>query len=173
MTLGADVEAGGLTAEAEGGAGRGEVPRGLASPALDLAGATLETSDCAAEGDRVGAAGLGVGMGLGLGLSIPGGAASSTGAPHVSQNSLSRAIGFLQNRQRTLPAALDTPRGASCSAVSDEADAGPGTSAWAGEGGIIAGGAVAGGPDLEAPSGGLGITVLASGLGGEGPAELV
>ncbi len=166
MTLGADAEAGGLTAE--GGAGLGEVPRGVASPAPDLPGveATLETSDRAA--------GPGVGMGLGLGLSIPGGAASSTGAPHVSQNSLSRAIGFLQNRQRTLPAALDTPRGASCSAVSDEADAGPGTSAWAGENRVTAGGAVAGGPDLEAPSGGLGITVLArTGLGGEGSAEPV
>ena len=93
MTLGADVEADGLTAEAEGGAGLGEVPR----PAPGLPGAPLETSDRGAEGDRVGAAGLGVGMGLGLGLTIPGGAASSSGAPHVSQNSLSRAIGFLQN----------------------------------------------------------------------------
>ncbi len=167
MTLGSDVE---------GGVALGEVPRGVASPTPGLPGveATLETSDRAAEGDRVEAAGPGVGMGLGLDLSIPGGAASSSGAPHVSQNSPFRSIGFLQNRQRTLPAALDTPRGASCSAVSDEAGAGPGTSALAGEDGIIAGGAVAGGLDLEALSGGLEITVLArTGLGGEGSAEPV
>lgn len=40
----------------------------------------------------------GAGVGLGLGLTNPGGAASSTGAPQVSQNSPSGASGFLQNR---------------------------------------------------------------------------
>jgi hypothetical protein len=176
VPLGADVEAGGLIPG--GGVALGEVPSGVASPAPDLPGveARLETSDRAAEGDRVGAAGPGGGMGLGSDLSIPGGAASSTGAPHVSQNSPSRSIGLLQNRQRTLPAALDMPRGAttSCSAVSGEAGAGPGTSALAGEDGILAGGAAAGGVDLEALSGGLGVMVLArTGLGGEGSAEPV
>ncbi len=40
----------------------------------------------------------GAGVGLGLGLTNPGGAASSTGAPHVSQNSPSGGSGFLQKR---------------------------------------------------------------------------
>ncbi len=43
-------------------------------------------------------AGAGAGVGLGLGLTNPGGAASSTGAPHVSQNSPSGGSGFLQKR---------------------------------------------------------------------------
>ena len=40
----------------------------------------------------------GAGVGLGLGLINPGGAASSTGAPHISQNSPSGGSGFLQKR---------------------------------------------------------------------------
>lgn len=40
----------------------------------------------------------GAGVGLGLGLTNPGGADSSTGAPHVSQNSPSGGSGFLQKR---------------------------------------------------------------------------
>ncbi len=40
----------------------------------------------------------GAGVGLGLGLTNPGGAASSIGAPHVSQNSPPGGSGFLQKR---------------------------------------------------------------------------
>ena len=49
------------------------------------------------------AAGAGGGGGSGLGWTVPGGAASTTGAPHCSQKSPERSKGPLQKRQTTAP----------------------------------------------------------------------
>lgn len=56
-------------------------------------------------GGGVAATGAGGGgaAGCGLGLTMPGGAASETGAPHCSQKSPSKSSGPLQNRQMIAP----------------------------------------------------------------------
>jgi len=111
-------------AEAGGASrGAGEKSAGVFKPALDLtvgagggAGAALGAAarDSAAAGEAASfpTAVAGVSVALGLGLTFPGGAASSSGAPHCSQKSPSRSSGPLQKRQMTSPDAADFPRGA-------------------------------------------------------------
>lgn len=83
-------------------------------PALDLAaargggGAEATLGAPAPDPAAAGGAGsflagvAGVSIAFGLGLTLPGGAASSMGAPHCSQKSPSRSSGPLQNRQVVL-----------------------------------------------------------------------
>jgi hypothetical protein len=80
-------------------------------------------------------------VGLGLGFTIPGGAASSTGAPHWSQKSPSRSSGPLQNRQTAPPAALDTLSGSMSSnrVLSGSTRPGAGAPALAGAGNSLLG----------------------------------
>jgi hypothetical protein len=110
-TLGEDAEGDGFAPEVSARPAVGEVAAGLLSPMPDLFGAE---EGCAVElserrGLAVGPAGTG--SDLGLGFTIPGGAASSTGAPQVSQNSPSRCNGLLQKRQTTPLPEPDARRG--------------------------------------------------------------